>query len=365
MTKGFHSMVPTIKNLSPESAAYKLRTSWVTGYLNNPAMFHGILYAASANLDLINGEHDNPVTSFHRAEAIRLVQETISVLQSYDDLPLAVLAATWALAHVARLNGSTSEAHLHEVGLAQMIRLKGLDPDVGFGGALSFLIMLSDIWNAVINEEDATLEFVNERQSPYIAQPRRSLLSNALQYAPAGELLSKDIMLLLHMVDDSQDKCYTNDMTVAEEPSYTSVPVSTQNQPPNDHEYIITPLLQAESLASHQREDYISECCCLAAIIYYQVLSTNTPFLSPKNESIANQLFISLQHSDMEVWMEKAPELHIWACYVGAFASVNRGQRVSFLARSKTSVAVLSPDRILRFQDGVGHLLCLSRSLRQ
>lgn len=94
-------MVPTTKNLSPESAAYKLRTAWVNGYLNNPAMFHGVMYAASANLDLINGENDNPVTNYHRAEAIRLVQETISVLGPHDNLPLAVLAATWTLAHVA------------------------------------------------------------------------------------------------------------------------------------------------------------------------------------------------------------------------------------------------------------------------
>lgn len=94
-------MVPATKNLSSESAAYKLRTAWVNGYLNNPAMFHGVMYAASANLDLINGEHDNPVTNFHRAEAIRLVQRTISFLEPHDELPLAVLAATWALAHVA------------------------------------------------------------------------------------------------------------------------------------------------------------------------------------------------------------------------------------------------------------------------
>jgi hypothetical protein len=97
-------MVPSTSTLNPESAAYKLRTAWVTGYLNNPVMFHGVLYAASANLDLINGELDNPVTAFHRAEAIRLVQETLSGLNSHDHLPLAVLAATWALAHVAVRN---------------------------------------------------------------------------------------------------------------------------------------------------------------------------------------------------------------------------------------------------------------------
>lgn len=94
-------MVPTVSDLSPGSAAYKLRTAWVTGYLSDPAMFHGILYAASANLDLINGEYDNPVTNFHRLEAIRLINGTLSRLESHDNLPLTVLATTWALAHVA------------------------------------------------------------------------------------------------------------------------------------------------------------------------------------------------------------------------------------------------------------------------
>lgn len=100
-------------------------------------------------------------------------------------------------------------------------------------------------------------------------------------------------------------------------------------------------------------------------MIYCQVLFADLPFLSPGNESIADQLFVALQHSDMEKWMDKAPELHLWVCYVGALASRDRVQRVSFLARSKTSVVVLSPDRIIGFQDGVSHLLCLSRYMKQ
>ncbi|KUL91607.1 hypothetical protein ZTR_01513 [Talaromyces verruculosus] len=365
---GFHSMVPATKNLSPESAAYKLRTAWVNGYLSNPAMFHGVMYAASANLDLINGERDNPVTNFHRAEAIRLVQETISVLGPHDNLPLAVLAATWALAHVARLNGIASEAQLHEAGLAQMIRCRGQKADLGFDGALSFLIMLSDIWNAVINEEDVSLEFIDELQPPYIAQPRRTLLSNALRYAPQEGLLSQDIILLLHMIDESRDKIYTDDArSLSEEPScqQPSSSESSPGQQSSDLTYLLMPLLQAERLASVQRQDYMSECCCLAAMIYSQVLFNNHPFLSPGNETIADQLFVALQHSDMEQWMDKAPELQLWVCYVGALASRNRVQRVSFLARSKTSVVVLSPDRTLGFQDGVSHLLCLSRYVKQ
>lgn len=170
------------------------------------------------------------------------------------------------------------------------------------------------------------------------------------------------------MIDESRNKVYTDDArTLSEEPSCEQ-PSSSQSSPgqqSSDLTYLLMPLLQAERLASVQRQDYMSECCCLAAMIYFQVLFKNLPFLSPENETIADQLFVALQHSDMEQWMDKAPELQLWVCYVGALASRNRVQRVSFLARSKTSVVVLSPDRTLGFQDGVSHLLCLSRYVKQ
>lgn len=156
-------MAPTTKYLSSGSPAYKLRTAWVAGYLRDPAMFHGVLYAASAHLDLINGDNDNPVTNFHRAESIRLVNATLSHLESQDDLPVTVLATTWVLSHIAvrfptspffllgsssfktnmqRLTGRVSEAHIHESGLAQMVRNRDQSSGLGFDGALSFLIML-------------------------------------------------------------------------------------------------------------------------------------------------------------------------------------------------------------------------------
>jgi hypothetical protein len=98
---GFNSMVPSTADLSRGSAAYKLRTAWVEGYLSDPCMFHAILYAASANLDLINKEMDNPVTAFHRGEAIRLTNETLARLDYHDEIPATIISATWALAHIA------------------------------------------------------------------------------------------------------------------------------------------------------------------------------------------------------------------------------------------------------------------------
>ena len=93
-----------------------------------------------------------------------------------------------------RLTGRVSEAHIHESGPAQIVRNGNQSSRLGFDGALSFLIMLreslhnqlyhysneqiiysSDIWNAVINKEDATVDFINERQSPYFAQLRTLL----------------------------------------------------------------------------------------------------------------------------------------------------------------------------------------------
>ena len=100
-------MVPCTTDLSTGSAAYKLRTAWVEGYMSDPCMFHAVLYAASANLDLINKEHDNPVTAFHRAEAIRLTYEQLSRLKSHEDIPATVVSASWVLAHIAvRLSSS-------------------------------------------------------------------------------------------------------------------------------------------------------------------------------------------------------------------------------------------------------------------
>ncbi|KAH8697963.1 hypothetical protein BGW36DRAFT_379750 [Talaromyces proteolyticus] len=359
----FHSMVPSIKNISQESAAYKLRTAWVTGYLRDPAMFHAILHAASANLDLINGETDNPVTYFHGMEAIRLTKSALSCLESHDDLPHTVLATTWALAHVARLTGKISEAHVHEAGLRQMVRSRDHSTGLGFDGALSFLIMLSDIWNSIINEEDASLEFIDEHQNPYLAQPRRTLLSTALERALNEELISNDVIFLLRMVDHSQAAQWGPFYATGTSISTPSGRYST-NPSPHDGEYLYM-LLQAERLASYQCQDHISECCCLAAMIYWKALFTNVPFNSPDNDSAADQLFIAFRQTDLEKWMEKAPEMHIWVSYVGALASANKVQRASFVAISKTSVVILSQDRILHFQDGVSHLLCLSRHLRQ
>lgn len=228
------------------------------------------------------------------------------------------------------------------------------------------IIYSSDIWNAVINKEDATVDFINERQSPYFAQPRRTLLSTALQYIPKEGVISNNVTSLLHIIDASQVKrlesCDVTNISFTELMDQHSFN-SFQGESLHNYDYILM-MLQLERLASSQRQDYISECCCLAAMIYWRVLSTNVPFLSPDNQSIADQLVISLRHTDLERWKEHAPEMHIWVSYMGALASVSRPQRASFLVKSKISVVVLNPERLLYFQDGVSHILCLSRYLR-
>ncbi|KAH8692207.1 hypothetical protein BGW36DRAFT_387188 [Talaromyces proteolyticus] len=325
----FHSMVPSIRELNQGSAAYKLRTAWVTGYLTDPAMFHGVMYAASANLDLINGDFNNPITTFHRVEAIRLVNKGLSKVEGGDDLPPAIIAATWALAHVARLKGDISEAHLHESGLAQMVLY-------------------------------LTLDFINVCQPPFFAQPRRSLLSTALEslFRRGSEKvqISADIISLLQIISDPN----------LGQPQRQDPHNQDLHSPSPHHDYEpILMLLWVERLASVQHRNYISESCCLAAIIYWRALSANIPFLSPENDKIVQEIQTALRHSDSETWMEEAPEMHLWVSYVAALAAADKAQRAWFVAKSKISVVVLSPNQTFHFQDGVSHLLWLSRYLRK
>jgi hypothetical protein len=58
-------------------------------------MFHAFLFAASSHLDVLRGEHDSPVTIFHRGQAIRLVNDTLAHLDA--ELPDTIIAATMTL----------------------------------------------------------------------------------------------------------------------------------------------------------------------------------------------------------------------------------------------------------------------------
>jgi hypothetical protein len=143
---------------------------------------------------------------------------------------------------------------------------------------------------------------------------------------------------------------------VGDESSFPSAAKSTS------YEYLLT-LLQVEQLAANYQKDFISESCCLAAIVYWKAISANVPFMDPDNQAAVQRLRVSLHLTDSQVWMEHFPQMHSWVCYVGAMASPDISQRAWFVARSKISVVILRPESVESFRDGVSHLLWLSKHL--
>jgi hypothetical protein len=123
-------------------------------------------------------------------------------------------------------------------------------------------------------------------------------------------------------------------------------------------------LLQTEQVAAALRRDFISESCCLAAEIYWNALSAEIPFIAAANGDTVRRLYTSLSQTDQERWMENAPLMHAWVCFVGALAANAISERAWFVARSKTSVVTMNPESVECFRDGVSHLLWLSKYLQ-
>lgn len=84
----------------PNSVAHKLQTTCLQAALSDPCLFHATLFSTSAFLDFAQGMRDNPVTTYHKAETIRMVQDAISKSDS-DGLPDSIITATTYLLCIA------------------------------------------------------------------------------------------------------------------------------------------------------------------------------------------------------------------------------------------------------------------------
>jgi hypothetical protein len=228
----------------------------------------------------------------------------------------------------------------------------------------------SDVWNAVINQTDPTLEWIDRTSPPSSAQPRRTLLETALNHRPEpGDSLCivRDVLDLLHIVNGRTPRPQLRNHDIIEDidekaSQSSSSSFSNDTPVPTSYEYVLT-LLQVEQVAASCRRDFISESCCLAATIYWKAISANIPFMDPDNQETVQRLRTSLYLTNSQVWMENCPQMHSWVCYVGAMASPDILQRAWFVARSKISVVILRPESVEVFRDGVSHLLWLSKHL--
>jgi hypothetical protein len=227
------------------------------------------------------------------------------------------------------------------------------------------VVTRSDVWNAVINQSDPTLDLIDQASPPNAAQPRRTLLATALQHQMEiiqSSCISRDVIDLLDIVDGRTPPPRSQHNDIFESINDTESSSSNDTKSTTSYEYVLT-LLQVERLAANYRRNFISESCCLAGAIYWKALSANIPFMDSENQPIVQGLQASLNQTNSQTWMEVCPQMHSWVCYVGAMASTDVLQRAWFVAQSKISVVILKPESVEAFKDGVSHLLWLAKHL--
>jgi hypothetical protein len=127
-----------------DSLAYHMRSSWIHNALTDLCLFHATLYAASAQLDVIQDAATtktttNRVTLYHHTETIRVLNNRIAAGGEIDDV---TIAAVLLLVITGSLQKDSQAAEVHRLGLLQMVATRGGFDKLGFNGFLAELIKL-------------------------------------------------------------------------------------------------------------------------------------------------------------------------------------------------------------------------------
>lgn len=86
---------PMVSRVERGKQVLSLPVSWMQACLADPCMFHSILFAASTHLDKIRKEHDNPITHYHRRNAIQLLLQGISQNDKVPNTSVAAALYLW------------------------------------------------------------------------------------------------------------------------------------------------------------------------------------------------------------------------------------------------------------------------------
>lgn len=134
---------------------------WMQSSFSDPCMFHAVLFAASPHLDIIRRERDNPITYYHRHNAVQLLLSNISKCKVVPDTSIAATVHLWqydvsqyryaaqsqspfklSTNSLKSMNSCTEEAEVHKNGLLEMIKSAGGLSRLGMDGFLARLIIL-------------------------------------------------------------------------------------------------------------------------------------------------------------------------------------------------------------------------------
>ncbi|KAL7929765.1 hypothetical protein V8C35DRAFT_314735 [Trichoderma chlorosporum] len=319
---------PRSVRINSNSVYERSRNQWMQASFSDPCMFHGILFAASSHLEVIRGESGNPVTHYHRRQAIKLLLESISASRSVSDTAIATAMYLW---HYEGMNCHVEESSIHKKGLLQMINASGGLTKLGFGGFLSHMITIIGIGDAILSASKPVFGTAEGYQFP---ETPTTLLSPILQ-RPDKVLYSSGLQAsLLSLLNEVHDALLAFDQSTLPEDVW-EMSLYTK------HKFV---------KKDFEEDNPFYAACWYAASIHLNCLKCRMPFSSYKNQILVEKLrsCIMVFPKDNEGELER--EIYIWLCFTGA--AVAKRDKTWFLAKVGPTVMSLNQKQLGEFKKG-------------
>ncbi|KAF9894162.1 hypothetical protein FE257_009135 [Aspergillus nanangensis] len=310
------SRLPVKRN----STAYQLQTIWMTSALNDPCLFHAMLFAGSSYLDLLRGARPSPITLLHQSEAIKHINERLSdpVLALDDTTFLAISPLTL----FAELNGDRAAADIHTAGLQRLAILRGGLDKLGHEGLPSVLISVNTIVYSIAFDSDPGFGLL-----PYPNPPPLGLEARVLN-AVANSYSSKGNMILWLLIEDLFYQVQNIKRRLLSETSAGSVA-------PSSHDPLHLPNSRIDEKAASV--DPIYHCCCLG----FQIFLTMLAGVRYPLDALVSSLKACLALTDDELWLRHLPAAYSWVCLTGAAAADHPRLRLWFYFKQGSAVRLL------------------------
>ncbi|KAL4899307.1 hypothetical protein BDW74DRAFT_171593 [Aspergillus multicolor] len=313
--------------VSPNSTAYHIQTSWVQGALSDPCLFHATLYAGSSYLDIQQGQKPSAITVHHRSEAIRLLNERLSDIDTaLDD---RTLIAVTPLAMFAGLNGDRAAGDTHREGLWKLVEMRGGLDKLGYNGLVAAVIQMNTIIYHIAFDIDPAVTHPTCLGPPPIGVEKRILdpptEASAIPSLPAILTMFHDVLSCKLSWKQQQQQQQRHHHP--QEQNHKNLQTYIDIMPPTF------------------LNDLIFHCCHLAITAFYIITQTHnahSTLTSAHLDTLASQLQSSLSQTDTYVWVREIPAILSWVCLTGAAASSDSRTRIWLYFRQASAVRVLN-----------------------
>ncbi|KAL5338048.1 hypothetical protein BJX70DRAFT_367928 [Aspergillus crustosus] len=308
-----------------------LNTAWMRRAMEDPCLFHGALFSASAHFDWAQGVSHNPRTLFHQSQALKMLQERLRDGQVGYETTATALSLTYYSVSAY----DTETALVHKRGLLQMFSTshdRGSDYE-GLTGLVNLILLGLSM---VLNQPPSFVPSISVSPDTPIqlkctAQPSDLLNRALLRYDNNEEVILSPSMIselqnVLDFIILAENASIADLYTV-----YADAIEKRIHMPPID-------LLSVKTKTSRN----INQGCHLAVEIFWTIFSkalypnVTKPRTPSENKECdtpptLTALRAVLQKVDLQSWQQLAPEVYIWICLTAAAACDAVSDRVPFI----------------------------------